>query len=186
MREIEIKAHLRDRDAVLAKLLELGVSFDGVIYQKDVVYVKTVGTMKEFLSNDLFLRIRETPEKTIFTLKQHPDRTQSGNPASMPIEHEVVVDSRSEMEAMLGLLGFQEAIQIRKQRQSAHYKEWEICLDDVEELGSFIEVEQLAEHDADVPEVSAALANFLLSLGISKEDIGVKRYDIQMLELKGL
>lgn len=102
----------------------------------------------------------------------------------MPVEREVTVSSDTEIEAMLELLGFTPAVSIRKTRRTAHYNAWEICLDEVDELGSFIEVEQLAEHDEDVGPVSEALTAFIESLGIAPEDIGVKRYDIQMLELK--
>ncbi len=182
MREIEIKAHLRDRRAVLGKLEALGCEIGEAVSQEDVVYVKRFDSMDEFLSNDLFLRIRATKGETIFTLKYHPDRTQNGNSLSMPLEHELKVDSRPELEAMLTLLGFAPALRIYKERQSGHYKEWEICLDDVQELGSFIEVEQLATHDEDVEPISHSLTAFLESLGIAPQDIGVKRYDIQLLE----
>jgi adenylate cyclase class 2 len=184
MREIEIKAHLRDREVVMQKLSELGCEIGEAVAQEDIVYVKRAGSMDEFLSNDLFLRIRATKGETIFTLKYHPDRTQNGNSLSMPLEHELKVDSRAELEEMLKLLGFAPALRIYKERRSAHYKNWEICLDDVEELGSFIEVEQLAQHDEDIEPISHSLTAFLESLGIAVSDIGAKRYDIQLLERK--
>jgi predicted adenylyl cyclase CyaB len=182
MREIEIKAHLRDREAVMAKLKELGCEVGAPVAQEDVVYVRHSGSMDEFLGNDLFLRIRATKGETIFTLKYHPDRTQNGNSLSMPLEHELTVSSREQLEAMLALLGFTPALRIYKERRSCHYREWEICLDEVEELGSFIEVEQLAKHNENVEPISHSLTAFLESLGIAPEDIGAKRYDIQLLE----
>jgi adenylate cyclase, class 2 len=172
MREIEIKAHLRDREAVAERLKELGSEFGEAVSQEDIVYVEKSDSMEDYLSNTLFLRIRATRAKTIFTLKYHANRTLNGSPDSMPLEHETEVSSRAELEAMVGLMGFSPALRIYKERQTAQYKDWEICLDTVEDLGSFIEVEQLAEHDEDVASVSASLTDFLESLGIDKEDIG--------------
>jgi predicted adenylyl cyclase CyaB len=120
--------------------------------------------------------------KTIFTLKYHPDRTLDVRDASMPEEHEFTVSSRSELEAMLALLGFSPAMRIYKERQTAHLGNREICLDEVEELGSFIEVEQFAKDGEDVEAISASLREFIASLGIPTEDIGVRRYDVQLLE----
>ncbi len=182
MREIEVKAHLRDREEVKRKLEELGASFVEAVRQEDVVYARRTQSMDAFLGNEVFLRIRQTPTTVTFTLKYHPDRTRDVRDASMPIEHEVDVSSRSELEAMLTLLGFEPMLEITKTRTSAHLKNWEICLDEVEGLGSFIEVEQCADHDADVDTISQQLREFLVSLGISPADIGVRRYDIQLLE----
>lgn len=182
MREVEAKARIRDRDALMTKLEELGCALGEPVRQEDVVYVRKHSSMEEFLGNDFFLRIREVPGKTIFTLKYHPNRSQNGDSASMPIEHEVTVNSRPELESMLALLGFDPALAIYKERRTAHYKDWEICLDDVEELGSFIEVERLIGHEEDVEPVRQAMLAFLESLGVAPEDLGAKRYDIQHLE----
>lgn len=182
MREIEVKAHLRNKEAVMRTITERGCTFSDAVTQNDVVYVEKVGSLETFLSNSIFVRIRETEEETIFTLKYHPDRTQNGSALAMPLEHEVTVSSKKELEEMLRLMGYHEALRITKTRQRAHLNEYEICIDDVDGLGSFIEIEKLAEHDDDVAPVSAELTTLLVSLGIPKEDIGVKRYDIQLLE----
>lgn len=182
MREIEIKAHLRDREGVKERLEELGCVFGEVAIQKDVVYVEKVGSIETYLSNINFLRIRETDTQCIFTVKQHKNRTQNSDSTSMPLEHEVVVNSPTELEAILRLLGYEKVLRINKTRQSTHFNTWEVCIDDVEDLGSFIEIEQLAEDDEDVAPISSQLSTFLASLGIAPKDIGVKRYDIQILE----
>lgn len=164
------------------KLSELGCVFGKLTTQKDVVYVEEVGSISTFLSNSLFLRIRETAESILFTIKYNQDKSQNGKADIMPLEHEVVVSSRTEIEEMVRLMGYKEALRINKSRQSTHLKEWEVCIDEVQGLGSFIEVEKLAEHDEDVAPVSKEIISFLTSLGIAPEDIGVKRYDIQILE----
>lgn len=182
MREIEVKARVENKDALLKKLEDLSCALGETKVQNDVVYVQEYGSMEQFLSNELFLRIRESNNKILFTVKYHKDRTQNGNALDMPLEHEVEVSSRSELESMLVLLGFFPALNITKRRQTGHYKDWEICIDEVEGLGSFIEVEQLTHADEDIQPVTDAISSFLSTLGISPKDIGAKRYDIALLE----
>jgi adenylate cyclase class IV len=66
MREVEVKAHLQNREAVMQKLLALGCVIDAPVSQEDIVYVKNQGSMEIFLANDCFLRIRETKGKNDF------------------------------------------------------------------------------------------------------------------------
>ncbi len=181
MREVEVKAHIRNEEALLKHIAELGGILSDPVTQKDIVYVKEVGSMEIFLANDYFLRIRKTPEKIIFTLKYHPGRNTT-NIDAMPIEHEVIVSNKEELESMLGLLGFVEALCINKVRRTAHVGEYELCIDEVEGLGAFIEVEKLLEHEANTEETISEMKVFLASLGVAPEDIGVRRYDVQLLE----
>jgi len=180
MEEIEVKAVLKDKDGVIAKLKELGCEFGSAVVQEDTIYAKEVGSLSTFLSNELFLRLRvHDGGKVIFTAKYHKDRERSL--LSAPTEHEVGVDDRDTMERILMLQGYQEAMRVNKKRMTGHYKQWEICLDEVEGLGSFIEVEQLADTSVSVKEVQDAMYEFLATLGIEKEEGTVMRYDIMLL-----
>lgn len=181
MREVEVKAHVRNEAELIQKLAEKGGVLGESVSQEDTVYVKNVGSMDVFLANDHFLRIRKTPEKIIFTLKYHPGRNTTAIDA-MPIEHEVVVSDNKELEEMLKLLGFVPALTINKTRRTTHVGEYEICIDEVEGLGAFIEIEKLIEHESDVDSVLKDMKVFLGMLGIMAEDIGVKRYDVQLHE----
>lgn len=180
MREIEIKARVSDMSAMSARLEGLGCKFSESVTQEDVVYAERVDSMVEFLTNSIFLRIREGTKGVVFTLKYNPDR--QGEPDAMPVEHETKVESRSELEAILTFLGYKPMVVVKKTRRTGHYQNWEICLDEVDELGSFIEVEQMAEHEEDTEPIKASMMEFLRSLGIGESDLMVKRYDIQMIE----
>ncbi|MEK7095558.1 MAG: hypothetical protein AAB917_02765, partial [Patescibacteria group bacterium] len=74
MKEIEVKAHLKNEDQVIKKLLELGCVLSEPVRQVDTVYTKVLGTIEEYLTNDHFLRIREKSDgRFIFTVNQpHP------------------------------------------------------------------------------------------------------------------
>ncbi len=83
---------------------------------------------------------------------------------------------------MLALMGYQTAVRIRKSRVKTQHKNWEICIDEVEGLGSFIELEELADEHAEVSPIHTAMHEFLQAIGVEPEDAGLKRYDILLLE----
>jgi adenylate cyclase class 2 len=177
MKEVEIKAHLRDRDSVVSKLKSLGCVFSAPIIQKDVVFGKDVSSFEAFKKDELVLRIRENNNEVIFTLKKRlPGKFES-------LEYETKIDSKENMAQALLLMGFHEAVRINKTRIKAKFKDFEICLDDVEELGEFIEIERLMPDDYN-GNLDEELYGFLESLGVSREDVTLRKLDEMMFEKK--
>jgi adenylate cyclase class 2 len=180
--EIEVKAKLRDKATTLKKLTDLGCDFSDVKTQDDMVWVSKTGSLEDFLSNNVFLRIRvQNGEKVILTAKS--PKGKSGNESLVKREHEVVVSSADEARNILSLMGLQEAVRVFKKRQTAEYDGYEICLDEVEGLGSFVELEKMAD-EAGAAQIQKEMLDFLLTLGVSPEDQVKKGYDILMLERK--
>lgn len=175
MREIEVKARLTNREDVTNKLKSLGCVFEDIKKQKDVVYVEKVGDIQTFLSNKFFLRIREGGDKIIFTLKAN-----GGNNLSK-IEHEVLVDSESEIKNILEVMGFVPAVTVIKTRDITHYNKFEICVDSVMDLGDFIEVESITD-EGNPESIQEEMFSFLESLGVQREDRVFEGYDILMLK----
>ena len=179
--EIEIKAIVRDRVSLMQKLSEKGCVFSKTKTQDDAVFVQNTGPMDTFLSNSVFLRIRiQDGAKVILTAKR-PKNVRSENLVKR--EHEVTVDSAEEARGILDLMGYQEqeAARVKKVRQTAKLGEYEICIDEVEGLGSFIEVERMAD-ESEAPEILKQIEEFLAELGVQPEDKVSKGYDILMLE----
>lgn len=182
--EIEIKAKLRDKAAVMQKLTALGCEFSEPKTQDDMVWVKNMGDLPTFLGNDVFLRIRvEGGGKTILTAKKPKNIAGEGNLVKR--EHEVVVDSAEEARVILEMLGLKEAVRTIKTRQKALHAGYDICIDEVEGLGSFIEVEKIAD-EKDADKILEEMMEFLAPLGVSVEDKVTKGYDILMIEKNGL
>jgi len=96
-------------------------------------------------------------------------------------EHEVTVNSKEEMRQILSLMSYQEAVRINKTRVTTKYNGCEICIDEVEGLGSFVEMEKLTE-SGDAEKIQEELFQFFISLGIDRQDRVTKGYDILMLE----
>jgi adenylate cyclase class 2 len=180
--EIEVKARINTKDAIIQKLASLGCILSDPRIQDDTVYVEQDGSLATFLSNKVFLRIRvQNDGKVLLTAKQ--PKTKSAENL-IKHEYEVTVDSVAEAHGILTLMGYQAAVRVKKVRQTAEYEGYEICLDDIEGLGSFIEIEAIGdEQTAEITQEK--LSDFLTSLGIPKEDRVTKGYDILILEKRG-
>lgn len=180
MKEIEIKARLRDKKTIVKKLKALGCIFEKPITQEDTVYTEHVGSLKAFRTNKVFLRLRvKNSSKILFTLKKRMANDLDA------IEHEVEVGSKDEMEQALFIMGYQEAVRVKKVREITHYDGCEICVDEVEGLGSFIEMEKLAK-DGDSVAIQDGMFRFFKSLGIKLEDRAWSGYDILIMEKREL
>ena len=173
MREIEIKAHISDRQALLDKLKEKGVLIGDAVRHRDRVFAKP--SARDSDPNENWLRIRtENNLKNIFTLK----RSVTGELDS--IEHETEITDANELERIIELLGYELYSDLTKVRQKAHLGDIEICLDVVDELGTFIEAEKLVEDTADVHEIEKELWTALKSLGVDPKHKVLHGYDVLM------
>ena len=181
MHEIEVKAILLDKESFIEALSKLGCELGKEISQDDTVYARVVGTLDQYLSNSDFLRLRvQNDGRTLFTFKHHPGRII--NLDSAPLELELEVSSRDTMEKILGLMGYKEAVRIRKIRRKTHYEKWEICIDEVEGLGSFVEIEELVEENDSVQEVQQRMEAFLAKLGVGTGSLLKNRYDVMLMQ----
>ncbi len=179
MREIEIKAYVRDVPKLLAALKSKNIKLSRPYKQHDVVYGSPGSKDNEYGAN--WLRIRTEDDSIVtFTLK----RSVVGHLDS--IEHETVVDNAKELESIVNYLGYELYSDLTKYRQKAQHNGIEICVDRLPGLGDFIEAELLMEDDADHDNVVAELWELLTSLGISKEDEAHLGYDVLERKKRGL
>ena len=180
MREIEIKAKLKNKTQVMKKLKALGCEFSAPITQEDSVYTKNVGTLEMYRNNEAYLRIRiKNVVETLFTFKK------KGVNDLDSIEHEVTINSKEEMEQALFHMGYKKAMEIDKTRTITHYDGCEICIDEVKGLGSFIEMEKLTNEKGDAQKIQDELFKFFKTLGIDKKERVMHGYDILTLQNNG-
>lgn len=169
-KEIEVKAKIHDVEAVIGKLEAIGVELSEPIIQNDETFVdEEYGDYSTFQPGKNVLRIREQNGRFIFTLKQ-PQKNELDC-----IEHETEISDPHAFKEALLLMGYKSVVEIHKVRRKARYNDYEICVDEVKELGTFIEVEKKTAHDAQA--VQDELFAFLVTLGIAKEDRVERGYD---------
>lgn len=179
MREIEIKVAVSDEPGILQKLDNLGIQLGEPKKQHDVVY----GVTKDgaFIQGQSWLRIRTENDKTVyFTLKKSVTAELDS------IEHEVIVDDAIALEKIITTLGFELYSDLTKTRRKGQYGKIELCLDEIPELGTYIEGELLCEEDVDVSVVKDELWRLFEQLGLSKDNQATVGYDVLMRRHQGL
>jgi len=176
MKEIEVKARISNKPQLLEKLAALGCELSAPITQRDQIFVPHGVTVPTPPGVNV-LRIRQQDGATIFTLKQAISNQLDC------LERELGIDDPAAMADIFKLLGFEESSRVNKTRQKGLYNGLEICVDSVEGLGDFIEVEKLSE-DADSAAVQAELFAFLKTLGVQESDRVYDGYDVLMIKSK--
>jgi adenylate cyclase class 2 len=173
-KEIEVKVRIENTDEVIKKLEELGCVFSEPVVQEDTIFINYDRPFIEFTPDDPFLRIRKTKGKTIFTYKQGEEMNS--------VERETEVENGDQLEDILKFLGFRPEVNVRKTRRKANYKDYEICLDEVDGLGSFIELEKITNEDSG--RVQDEMMKFLKELGVDETERVMNGYDT-LIWLKG-
>lgn len=149
MREIEVKARVRDEASLRAALDAKGIVLGKPVRQRDEVFALPEAY---FGGGFNWLRIRsEDDNKHIFTLKRSVTSKHDC------IEHETEVQNPDELRNILSEIGYAPFTNIIKIRQKAKFGDYELCLDNVDGLGLFIEAEQVCEHNANTEEVVGQL-----------------------------
>lgn len=171
MREIEIKAKVTSKQSLINNIVSAGIQLSAPIKQHDVAYGQEGAA--DNAPGSIWLRIRtENDSKVIFTLKQ---QYQGGLDS---IEHETEVSNADELTLIISRLGFNLYSDLTKTRQKAKYNDIEICVDDVEGLGIFIEAERITEENSDGRPIIEELWRELEKFGVDRLDEVFEGYDV--------
>ncbi|MFA5932371.1 MAG: class IV adenylate cyclase [Candidatus Paceibacterota bacterium] len=185
MNEIEVKAKLKNKEKVIESLKNMGAEFLNTKYQKDVAFWpnELKANEKHHPLGTNFMRIREQEsngaKKVLFTLKQ-PQTNQTDCK-----EYELEINEKGipELKSLILALGYYEYVTIEKNRTIAKIKDIEVCIDDVTDLGSYIELEKFGPADQ-AKKIQNELYSILESLGVTKEDFVYDGYDILVHNVK--
>ena len=173
MREVEVKARIKNLEELKENLNRLKVIFSEPLMQHDKIYFPEGMTFGNIKVGIPCMRLRDSNGIYTWNMKKAVSSELDN------IEHETEIDNPEEADRIIKLLGFHEEIKVSKARIKCNYKDYEICIDEVEDLGNFIEVEKLIQDDdkTDNKIIEDEMINFLESLNIKKEDRVLKGYD---------
>lgn len=177
MREIEIKAKVSDIGKLAEQIEKLGVKLSDVVSQKDDVFTRgdEIGGV-----GSVFVRVRQETKngitKSIFTLKKmvdgHGDK----------IECETEISNPENMLRAIAEMNFTPYVSVVKTRREVGIGECAICIDEVENLGNYIEIEKMVNEDSDHDQVVDELWNLAAKLGVNRSDAISKGYDVLLTE----
>lgn len=132
--EIEIKSYCDDHAPIAEKLKTMGARPAGCEKEQDL-YLNHPG--RDFKDTDEALRLRRTGDRVVLTYKG----PKIGTAAKSRLEEEVPVADFDKTLSILKHLGFIEFGTVTKMRDIYRLGDIEVCLDTVEEVGRFVEIE---------------------------------------------
>jgi len=164
--EVEQKFPVADPSQLERRLAELGAVLHEPVLQVDRYYRHPA---RDFAHTDEALRIRRIGPQNFVTYKgpKIDAATKTRREIELPLAPGEA--GFAGFASLLEALGFQPAAEVRKHRRKAHI-DWEgscveAALDQVEQVGSFAELE-LAVAEAEVPRAKACLASLAARLGL--------------------
>lgn len=141
MLEVEAKFAVPDVSRIRARLNRQGVRMTRRQQERDVYYN---APHRDFGETDEALRVRYDDTGVTVTYKGPKVRVGS---AKAREEFNLAVASGETLEEILSRLGFRRAATVSKAREFYETGDTTVTLDDVEGLGTFIEIEILTESD---------------------------------------
>ncbi|HUA03482.1 MAG TPA: cytidine deaminase [Solirubrobacteraceae bacterium] len=153
---IELKALDRDPEATLARCVDLGAHEGGVLRQRDVYFMARRGRLK--------LRVEEGAlggELIAYLRSDDPEPAESGYVLAPTAAPEELAEA---LEATLGTVAV-----VSKRRHLLLWEGVRIHLDEVDELGSFIELEAVLPDAGDMESARAKVDRLRDELGIADD-----------------
>lgn len=173
MIEIESKFKLASditRDNLIAMLKSQFIAPISSKHQIDTVFLLPEQVDAPIVPGSKIMRVRDVlnPEtgelqRSLMTLKVE------GQAKLVSDEYEFAVDDGNAARQMLAALGWQEIVTVDKVRLESKTEDYTICIDEVAGLGLFIELEVLAEDDANANNIQQQMHTFLKNLNIDGE-----------------
>lgn len=176
MREIELKFKVEDRNGLLDKLKDMNCEISEIFSQNDTIYVSDL-THVESVEGSIWLRVRKENEKVELNLKKQSAKIQE----SKEIEFEV--SSYEKANQLLETLGYQKWVVVNKKRRYSKYLNYNLCIDEVERLGTFLEIELLVEEE-DKKDYIPDLLEVAKLFQLTESDIVNSHYDTMISKLE--
>ena len=164
MIEVEVKAKIDSFEEMEKKLEKIGAIKTKKEFQEDIYFNSPV---VDFAQTDEALRIRTTKENdntNIFITYKGPKIDSQSKTRK---EIEMGIDDSKKCADIFEEIGFEKVRTVRKNRQYYEYENFEISLDDVEELDPYMEIETGLKDGEDYSEAQDEIFKLFEKLGIT-------------------
>ena len=162
-REIEVKYRVGDLARLEHSLQGRGLALSTPVHQDDQAYAQVGWHYGMSKLGVAFARLRTQNGRHLFTLK----RPMENELACLEFESEVA--DRDQMHEAVQQMGFYPTVRIVKTRRTARDGGLLFCVDEVERVGSFLEIEKVIGSGQSGEAVQAELHAFACSLGVQLE-----------------
>jgi len=180
--EIELKFRLENPEEAIQTLNQIS-QLKSEEFQKDIYFTPF---HRNFISEkpiSEWLRVREIKDKKILTYKKWHNSPEKK--AISCDEYETEISDINNLKNILKSLNFSELIIVNKLRKNWEFKDTLISIDDVDEIGHFIEIEANKEFQS-IEEAKEHLYNILKELNIKTGLQDYEGYPFLLLKKKNL
>ncbi|NOY30697.1 MAG: class IV adenylate cyclase [Planctomycetes bacterium] len=177
--EVEQKYRVTDPAEVRRLFAQLGAEDGGTVVQVDAYYAHPG---RDFAATDEALRIRRVGKENFITYKG--PKLDATTKTRREIEFDFAAGDlgAERCDQLLQALGFRRVAEVLKSRQLSHLRRGkhsiELAVDEVREVGSFVELEISVEQESELDAARAAIAAAASELGL--EDVERRGY-LEML-----
>jgi homotetrameric cytidine deaminase len=166
---VELKARDPDPDATVARCVALGAQDEGVLTQRDTYFAGRHGRLK--------LRQQGAAGDELIAYRR-PDAVQAGESSYVRARAEDADALREALDAALGTL-----VVVAKRRRLFIWENVRIHLDDVDGLGTFLELEAVVTPDgSDLDDARAKVARLREALAIEDGSLVAQGYSDLLLD----
>lgn len=168
--EVELKYPVGDLREIESRLLALGAGLTAPCLEADMYFCHPA---RDFAATDEALRIRRVGQASFITYKGPKlDRTtKTRQEIDLPLPAEPA--GAEAFAGLLEALGFRPLAEVRKRRRKARVwwqgRQVEVSLDEVERLGTFVELELLAQAEQ-TEQAKACVLSLAERLGLSHSE----------------
>jgi adenylate cyclase, class 2 len=170
MLEVEVRYRTHDRVGVIARLVEWGAEFAENRIDVDQYFNPPERDLK---TSDEAFRLRRIGDTNCLTYKgpRRDTETKTRTEIEIPLGNGEVV--AADMQRLLLALNYRPVVVVRKQREVYRLTRggfaMEVCFDDVERVGPFVELEILAPEEQYEP-AKAVLLQTAAELGLTEKE----------------
>ena len=166
MKDLEIEIQVRvENDEPLIKLLEEEGNPVLDDHQTDEYYTPCHRDFFATKPIDEWLRIRESGKHSITYKNWHHGADGKTTHAD---EYETVVSDAEQVRKIFKVLDLKPVITVYKYRRSWNYMDYEVSVDEIKGLGSFVELEYKGRGNVDPKKVNDEMIAFLKKVGVGK------------------
>ena len=164
MYEVELKVRA-DHETVRERLADRGAAREETVTQRDVYYD---APHRDFAETDEAFRLRvERNDEAVAKLTYKGPLVDESSKTRE--EHETTVGSIEEARAIVEGIGFESAAAVEKERERYALDGFTVTLDDVTDLGEFVEIETEVTTEAEVAAARDRARDLLAALGLDTD-----------------
>ena len=176
--ESRVKLSVAEHERLIGELAARQIVLTTPVLQRDVYFKERGFRDRVHGPGSAITRIRYTPSEVTLNMKRltHHDGVWE--------EVETRIEDGDVAERIMDAMGAELAVIVQKTRRSGRFGEIEIQIDNVEELGTYLEV--VLQVDEEIDQARKSIDQLLRELDIPPDRVELRGYPVILLERQGV